>query len=189
MEYRKIVKAAINPAHIVSDKKDVLILLWSDANYFREIDDGYRVYYLSSVLYKKKYGIVAYFRTKCGFDSHYARDVRKMGRCQYCGMECRRLTRDHIRPRSHGYRNGPDNTAMCCSSCNTRKGTQWLGEWLVNEYLLGLHGGCSGSSYIYPILKHNLLSLVDSSSLLDPEIRIELMNGIQTIDEMFVSGY
>lgn len=48
--------------------------------------------------------------------------LRDRHRCQYCGEATRKLTKDHVHPRSRG---GPDtweNVVMACDPCNSRKG-------------------------------------------------------------------
>lgn len=52
----------------------------------------------------------------------YARDQNK---CQYCGAT-RRLTIDHIIPKSRGGDNSWLNMVVACSSCNTKKGNKLL---------------------------------------------------------------
>jgi len=46
--------------------------------------------------------------------------------CQYCGVKCnpagdRKITIDHVIPRSAGGTNALDNLVSCCSLCNTLK--------------------------------------------------------------------
>lgn len=54
--------------------------------------------------------------------------------CQYCGIKQgnlprgRRLSRDHIMPRSRGGKNTWDNVTTACSKCNHRKGNKTLKE-------------------------------------------------------------
>lgn len=43
--------------------------------------------------------------------------------CQYCGST-KRLTLDHVMPRSRGGRDTWDNLVAACESCNTRKGNR-----------------------------------------------------------------
>jgi 5-methylcytosine-specific restriction endonuclease McrA len=43
--------------------------------------------------------------------------------CQYCGNP-KRLTLDHVMPRSRGGRDTWDNLVAACESCNTRKGNR-----------------------------------------------------------------
>ena len=48
--------------------------------------------------------------------------------CQYCGVQTRDLTIDHIVPKRHG---GPmhwENLVACCRRCNTKKGDKWLNQ-------------------------------------------------------------
>ncbi|GFE70389.1 HNH endonuclease [Chroococcus sp. FPU101] len=43
--------------------------------------------------------------------------------CQYCGSR-KKLTIDHVLPRSKGGQHTWDNVVIACESCNTRKGDQ-----------------------------------------------------------------
>lgn len=52
----------------------------------------------------------------------YKRDENK---CQYCGST-RHLTIDHIIPKSRGGKDTWENMVVSCSTCNTRKGDQFL---------------------------------------------------------------
>ena len=52
----------------------------------------------------------------------YKRDGHK---CQYCGAT-RRLTIDHVVPRSKGGGDTWENMVVACSSCNTKKGDKLL---------------------------------------------------------------
>ena len=68
--------------------------------------------------------------------------------CGYCGiLICRKsLTRDHVRPRSHGF-HLKDNCIMCCRFCNSRKADWNVEEWLKKESVLN-------PSYFYQICAH-----------------------------------
>jgi len=46
--------------------------------------------------------------------------------CQYCGVQSRDLTIDHILPKRHGGGLQWDNLVACCRRCNTRKGDKLL---------------------------------------------------------------
>ena len=52
----------------------------------------------------------------------YQRDGHK---CQYCGAT-RKLTIDHIIPKSKGGSDDWDNLVVACSSCNIKKGDKYL---------------------------------------------------------------
>lgn len=52
----------------------------------------------------------------------YERDGHK---CQYCGST-RKLTIDHIVPKSKGGSDDWDNLVVACSSCNIKKGDRYL---------------------------------------------------------------
>lgn len=42
--------------------------------------------------------------------------------CQYCGLESRSLTMDHVMPRTRGGEHSWTNLVAACPSCNRRKG-------------------------------------------------------------------
>jgi 5-methylcytosine-specific restriction endonuclease McrA len=46
--------------------------------------------------------------------------------CQYCGVQSRDLTIDHIMPKRHGGGLQWENLVACCRRCNTRKGDKLL---------------------------------------------------------------
>jgi len=46
--------------------------------------------------------------------------------CQYCGLQSRDLTIDHIMPKRHGGGLQWENLVACCRRCNTRKGDKLL---------------------------------------------------------------
>ncbi len=46
--------------------------------------------------------------------------------CQYCGLQTRDLTIDHILPKRHGGGMKWENLVACCRRCNTRKGDKLL---------------------------------------------------------------
>lgn len=46
--------------------------------------------------------------------------------CQYCGVQSRDLTIDHIVPKRHGGGMQWENLVACCRRCNTRKGDKML---------------------------------------------------------------
>jgi 5-methylcytosine-specific restriction endonuclease McrA len=49
-------------------------------------------------------------------------------RCVYCGKPEKRLTIDHIIPRSRGGKSTFENCVACCRRCNTRKGCRTPSE-------------------------------------------------------------
>ncbi len=50
--------------------------------------------------------------------------VRDGFKCAYCGKNQRRLTIDHIIPKSRGGATDFDNCVACCKACNNKKGNQ-----------------------------------------------------------------
>lgn len=47
--------------------------------------------------------------------------LRDGNRCQYCGVEAKTLTLDHVLPRVRGGKHTWDNVVAACSQCNHRK--------------------------------------------------------------------
>jgi len=48
--------------------------------------------------------------------------------CQYCGIQSRDLTLDHVIPRVRGGKHSWENLVSACKSCNHRKGQRTLAE-------------------------------------------------------------
>ena len=59
--------------------------------------------------------------------------VRDQHRCIYCGSPNRRLTIDHVIPRSRGGKTDFENCVACCKQCNSKKGNRTPTE--VGMYL------------------------------------------------------
>ena len=58
------------------------------------------------------------------------------GTCAYCGCTPRkgaRLTRDHLKPISHGGRTVQSNIVPACASCNSSKGAEEWREWFMKQ--------------------------------------------------------
>ena len=47
--------------------------------------------------------------------------VRDSFKCSYCGEESKKLTIDHVLPRSRGGQTNFENCVACCKTCNDRK--------------------------------------------------------------------
>lgn len=69
--------------------------------------------------------VICFGRDGSGWDSSETDKVLRRDGCQcrYCGTYlCREeITFDHIYPRSRGGNDKPDNLAVCCVSCNSKK--------------------------------------------------------------------
>lgn len=68
--------------------------------------------------------------------------------CGYCGIPIPKkyLTRDHFKPKAHGFRLKGGNCIMCCRVCNSRKADWNMEEWLKRESVLNpsyFHQICS----------------------------------------------
>ena len=61
--------------------------------------------------------------------------IRDGFKCAYCGSEKRKLTIDHIVPKSRGGKTDFENCVASCKSCNNKKGSQIPSE--ANMYLKG----------------------------------------------------
>ncbi|MBW1726603.1 MAG: HNH endonuclease [Deltaproteobacteria bacterium] len=59
--------------------------------------------------------------------------IRDGFKCAYCGGEKRKLTIDHIIPKSRGGKTDFDNCVSSCKSCNNKKGSKIPSE--ANMYL------------------------------------------------------
>lgn len=70
--------------------------------------------------------------------------------CGYCGVQIpkKSLTRDHVKPRSHGF-HLKGNCIMCCRFCNSRKADWNIEEWLKKE-------STENPSYFHQICAHLL---------------------------------
>jgi 5-methylcytosine-specific restriction endonuclease McrA len=80
--------------------------------------------------------------------------------CQYCGSQ-KKLTIDHIVPRSRGGQDTWENMVVACSTCNTKKGNTLLEQTgmklrrvpkpMENKITLKLHKSnvTEWKSYIY----------------------------------------
>jgi len=61
------------------------------------------------------------YKTKVPFSKRNVL-VRDGYKCAYCGVESKRLTIDHVVPKSKGGKSTFENTVACCKTCNVEKG-------------------------------------------------------------------
>jgi len=54
--------------------------------------------------------------------------IRDMYTCMYCGVKDKKLTIDHIIPRSKGGKSTFENCVSACKSCNSKKGNKTCRE-------------------------------------------------------------
>lgn len=52
--------------------------------------------------------------------------------CVYCGITTKRITRDHVIPKSKGGRGMHSNTVWACQACNLSKGSRTPEEWAAD---------------------------------------------------------
>ncbi len=59
--------------------------------------------------------------------------MRLRARCRYCGrrLKLRRLTLDHVVPRSRGGSNALENLVLSCLPCNHEKADKLVGEMVA----------------------------------------------------------
>lgn len=79
-------------------------------------------------------------KRKGAFGSHSLREWRVLvaawgGRCAYCGVKPKRLTRDHMIPLSRGGANLIDNILPACFTCNTSKNALTAEEFIQRGVL------------------------------------------------------
>jgi 5-methylcytosine-specific restriction endonuclease McrA len=109
-----VLNASYEPIHITSWKRAIVLLLKEKA----------------AIISEKVIRLVEFVRlplskmhiTRPSRAMIYARDQSK---CQYCGST-RKLTIDHVIPRSRGGGDTWDNMVIACSKCNTFKGDKLL---------------------------------------------------------------
>lgn len=109
-----VLNASYEPIHITSWKRAIVLLLKEKAAIISE-----RVIRLVEFI---KLPISKMRISKPSRAMIYARD---QSRCQYCGST-RKLTIDHIVPKSRGGGDTWDNMVIACSKCNTLKGDKLL---------------------------------------------------------------
>ncbi len=55
---------------------------------------------------------------------------RQRGLCYYCAIPMQSHQLDHVHPLARGGGNYPENTVLACKSCNSRKWSKFLTEWI-----------------------------------------------------------
>jgi len=109
-----VLNASYEPIHITSWKRAIVLLLKEKAAMIS--DKVIRlVEFVKLPLSKMRI-------SKPSRAMIYARDQHK---CQYCGST-RKLTIDHVMPRSRGGEDTWENMVVACSSCNTKKSDRLL---------------------------------------------------------------
>jgi 5-methylcytosine-specific restriction endonuclease McrA len=105
-----VLNASYEPLHVTSWKRAIILLLKEKA-----------LIVSAKVIRLTEYIRIPFSRINSLKPSRsliYKRDGHK---CQYCGST-RRLTIDHVIPRSRGGKDTWENLVVACSTCNTRKG-------------------------------------------------------------------
>lgn len=72
---------------------------------------------------------------------HTAQDIERQlkaqkNKCYYCHEPLDKYHVDHIVPLSRGGSNGPGNLVIACPTCNVKKGSKMLHEWIEGGRLL-----------------------------------------------------
>lgn len=109
-----VLNASYEPLHITSWKRAIVLLLKEKA----------------ALISGKVIRLVEFIRIpfQRGGDLRASRALiykRDGHKCQYCGAT-RKLTIDHITPKSRGGESSWENLVVACSSCNTKKGDKLL---------------------------------------------------------------
>jgi hypothetical protein len=118
--------------------------------------------------------ILHVYKKTSSMDAPLVKEFEKNKICRYCGMYSSKLTRDHVKPKSHGYTLKQSNQILCCYKCNQRKGSLWLGQWITEEFKSG--------SLDYSTLRENIQKVIDISFYLDPDIFDEWNDAMYFID-------
>jgi len=88
--------------------------------------DGSVIMKIPSVMRLIKF-IRTLFRTKVPFSKRNV-IIRDEFKCAYCGAESKRLTIDHVLPRSKGGKSSFENCVAACKKCNSEKGNKLCNE-------------------------------------------------------------
>ena len=109
-----VLNASYEPINFTNWKRAVVLILKEKA----QVLSGRVIRLLDYIkLPAKRYGI-----TKPSRPMIYKRDDHT---CQYCGST-KKLTIDHVLPRSRGGQDTWENMVVACSSCNSKKGDTFL---------------------------------------------------------------
>jgi hypothetical protein len=109
-----VLNASYEPLNIVQGRRAIILLLKEKAAFIS-----------AKVIRLVEYIKVPFSKINAMKPSRnmiYKRDGHK---CQYCGST-RKLTIDHVMPRSKGGEDSWSNMVVACSSCNTEKGDKLL---------------------------------------------------------------
>lgn len=109
-----VLNATYEPINITSWKRAFVLLLKEKAQIVNR--RVIRLFEYIKIPYTKLH------KNKPTRSAIYERDGHK---CQYCGST-RKLTIDHIVPKSKGGTDDWDNLVVACSSCNIKKGDRYL---------------------------------------------------------------
>jgi 5-methylcytosine-specific restriction endonuclease McrA len=118
-----VLNTTYEPLNVCSARRALLLLLKDKAEVIEQSDrclhTGRLSFRIPSVIRLHHY--VSVPRGTHRRLSRRAVFARDQHRCQYCGSD-RRLTVDHVVPRSKGGPHSWDNVVTSCAPCNTRKG-------------------------------------------------------------------
>ncbi len=125
-----VLNQTFEPLHVCPARRAVTMLLRGRAEKVEE--DGYVVrspsmaFRLPSVIRLRRYislprwGEIAFSKKNVFKRDRYA--------CQYCGVQAKGLTIDHVLSRSRGGKTTWDNVVTACRPCNAVKGDRTLAE-------------------------------------------------------------
>lgn len=109
-----VLNASYEPINITSWKRAIILLLKEKAQVISD-----------RVIRLVEYIKLPFSKLKIIKPSRSMIYKRDNNKCQYCGAT-RRLTIDHVVPRSKGGEDTWENLVVACSTCNTKKGDKFL---------------------------------------------------------------
>ena len=126
-----VLNAGYEPIHLVSWEKGLCLVLLGKAEIIAEHDGVARSindeFIKPSVvrLVKYVYLVKRICAVRCTRKNILTRDKY---RCQYCGtkVNSKKITIDHVIPKSKGGTHVWNNVVACCQECNSRKGDKLL---------------------------------------------------------------
>jgi 5-methylcytosine-specific restriction endonuclease McrA len=122
-----VLNTTYEPLNVCSLRRAVVLVLKDKAEVVERstasLHSEHRAFAVPHVIRLRTY--VAVPRAATRRISRRAVFARDRFRCQYCGAD-KRLTVDHVVPRSKGGGDGWDNVVTSCSACNLRKADRLL---------------------------------------------------------------
>lgn len=131
-----VLNSTYEPLTIVSSKRALILYLEGKAHIVKNHDAVVRSpttqFHLPSTIALKRYIKNRQLYRVAAPLTQKNLHVRDNNTCQYCSRKIdelrpsEKMTRDHIIPSSRGGQNNWLNVVVCCSTCNNKKGDNWL---------------------------------------------------------------